>query len=391
MSRSAATAPGENCTEDLLFQILLRLPVKSLVRFKAVSKTWLSLTTSPDFVKSQLRHALTSNAGDVDNTRLVSLHKSGEEDSIALFRPSSGQLVGELKFSYSQHDNPDNLGSNCFVVGSDIGVVCVGVWNSDHTSSDIYLWNPATNQSKSIPNKDIDEFETPHIASDPTEFFEFAFDPIDSDFKVVKTFTYKNNDEAYYFSAVYSAKKNSWREVKPNPLDIPWGTFDVCIHGYLCGRGNYGMVAFDLNKEVFICNVKLPIPNDASKACLMDFKDSIALVIPQGKGDKINLWTLDDEACLNGSGLEASWTLMASIDHLGSPVQFVKGYLDYGDFQLVSEFENCLSYNEYKNGTGKVQFYYETLKAFKYTETLVSISDFKQVDRQRQKCLPSKL
>ncbi|GKF82467.1 SGNH hydrolase-type esterase domain-containing protein, partial [Tanacetum coccineum] len=35
---------------DLLVEILLRLPVLSLVLFKSVSKHWLTIITSPDFI-----------------------------------------------------------------------------------------------------------------------------------------------------------------------------------------------------------------------------------------------------------------------------------------------------------------------------------------------------
>ncbi|KAK5817620.1 hypothetical protein PVK06_022547 [Gossypium arboreum] len=34
---------------DLLIQILVRLPVKSLLRFKSVSKTWHSIISNPEF------------------------------------------------------------------------------------------------------------------------------------------------------------------------------------------------------------------------------------------------------------------------------------------------------------------------------------------------------
>ncbi|TYH35577.1 hypothetical protein ES332_D13G202100v1 [Gossypium tomentosum] len=51
---SSAEKIGNN--QDLLAQILLRLPAKSLIKFKCVSKQWLSLISNPHFCLSHTRH-----------------------------------------------------------------------------------------------------------------------------------------------------------------------------------------------------------------------------------------------------------------------------------------------------------------------------------------------
>nr|GFC05965.1 hypothetical protein [Tanacetum cinerariifolium] len=58
VSKKQITDTGDNSlsayalltNDDLLIEILLRLPVISIIIFKLVSKRWLSLITSPDFV-----------------------------------------------------------------------------------------------------------------------------------------------------------------------------------------------------------------------------------------------------------------------------------------------------------------------------------------------------
>ncbi|KAI3916432.1 hypothetical protein MKW92_010049, partial [Papaver armeniacum] len=47
-------SPLNSLTEDLLIEILLWLPVVSLLRFKAVCKYWRSIIESSDFIH---RHA----------------------------------------------------------------------------------------------------------------------------------------------------------------------------------------------------------------------------------------------------------------------------------------------------------------------------------------------
>lgn len=55
---------------------------------------------------------------------------------------------------------------------------------------------------------------------------------------------------------------------------------------------------FQFNKEVFICDINLPVTSPDAR--IVEFKDSIAVSIFkfQEKTDRINLWTLDDKACL---------------------------------------------------------------------------------------------
>jgi hypothetical protein len=40
--------------DELVFEILIRLPVKSLVRFKAVSRAWQATISDPFFIRAQL-------------------------------------------------------------------------------------------------------------------------------------------------------------------------------------------------------------------------------------------------------------------------------------------------------------------------------------------------
>ncbi|KAH0987378.1 hypothetical protein GBA52_014555, partial [Prunus armeniaca] len=52
---------------DIMFEILSRLPVKLLCRFRSVSKSWRSLIADPDFVKMHLNKAIENE--DIFNQR----------------------------------------------------------------------------------------------------------------------------------------------------------------------------------------------------------------------------------------------------------------------------------------------------------------------------------
>ncbi|KAM0896957.1 hypothetical protein ACQ4PT_022866 [Festuca glaucescens] len=52
--RSRRQQQQETILDEILFEILIRLPVKSLVRFKAVSKAWQATMSDPFFIRAQL-------------------------------------------------------------------------------------------------------------------------------------------------------------------------------------------------------------------------------------------------------------------------------------------------------------------------------------------------
>lgn len=200
---------------------------------------------------------------------------------------------------------------------------------------------------------------------------------------------------------VYSANNNAWRNVEPNPIDCPNSdNFNICVNGFLFAAGRYGVIAFDLKTEVFSCAIiKFPAPTfDDSKSestglnpdvRITEFKDSIAVIIYTRNGDdcKIDLWALDDDACLRGRGIQASWTPIHNV-YIRKPVQFIHGYFKGGDFLLSvddvwymynpsnEEDALCFPQNEKaRNFTDALH----TCQIFRYTESLFQIDGSKHV------------
>ncbi|KAK7839379.1 putative f-box protein [Quercus suber] len=75
-----------NLLQDLIAEILIRLPVKSVVRFLCVSKEWYSLITSSYFIKMHLKFSIETNR---DRTLILN-----EED----FAPAS-HYISAVQFS----------------------------------------------------------------------------------------------------------------------------------------------------------------------------------------------------------------------------------------------------------------------------------------------------
>lgn len=392
-------------TDDLVIEILQRLPVKPLLRCKSVSKPWLSLISSPSFIKSQLSFAIATTTASAANQTLIA-HSS--DTLLSLINLASQQTVAHLDFPFSEADEPPVsqgdvsdpyisiinaacrqlliqfpereglcLSDDALLVGSACGIVCVR-----SRCDNLYLWNPATKQSKIIPSPKLDS----GVFRDS---LGFGFDQIGDDFKIVRVVL------PYLYAEVYSANMNVWRLVEVEPIDMPGlnNDFEVCLNGFLCSVGSrHGMMTFDLNKEVFTCGIKLPattfgtsfedIKGFGANARITDFNDCISVIIYKnyGNGCKINLWMLDDEACFRRGGFEASWTLMLNID-VSLPVLFVHGYFNSGDILLLLDDDDdwCL-YDPYTKELSDFSHSILTGQIFKYTESLVSIPGSKLVN-----------
>ncbi|KAL2921076.1 hypothetical protein RDABS01_012567 [Bienertia sinuspersici] len=126
-------------------QILPRLPVKSLIRFKSVSRNWLSIICSDDFQKLHLK--ISSSC----QTQAI-IHKSFfafPSFLISFDKCNNVKECVELKDSYYPAFSLSKYCSghpySCNVVGSSNGLVCLY-----YDYSCFILWNPATNQSQKV-------------------------------------------------------------------------------------------------------------------------------------------------------------------------------------------------------------------------------------------------
>ncbi|XP_057436221.1 putative F-box/kelch-repeat protein At3g17570 isoform X2 [Lotus japonicus] len=126
-----------NLPEDLIPQILVRLPVRSLLRFKSVCKSWRSLISDPKFGKSHFDLAASPTH------RCLTLAHGSEIESIdvdASLQNSESSVVN-LKFppSLSRPYNPVEFFGSCR------GFVLVA-----YDQDDVVVWNPSTGDRRRI-------------------------------------------------------------------------------------------------------------------------------------------------------------------------------------------------------------------------------------------------
>ncbi|KAI9201485.1 hypothetical protein LWI28_024191 [Acer negundo] len=222
-----------NLPRELIIDILLRLPVKFVCRFKCISKKWQFLISHPLFVKWHLSRTQTLGRrirllGD-SRTDLFSVELetvSGNDDKIS--------LLG-LEFPGRQLDDTRCL--RC--IDSCNGLL--GIVNED---GDLFVYNPSTKKCNQILNIDGHPFDS---------FFGYGFGYAESidDYKLVTIYTLGN---VY----VYSVLKRSWRSIIPNRFLFPeyyykMGIyFNGAIHWAFDNlEGSCVIVTFDLVEEKF--------------------------------------------------------------------------------------------------------------------------------------------
>ncbi|CAL1403688.1 unnamed protein product [Linum trigynum] len=249
-----ASTPMKSLPGDVLIDILTRLPVKSILRFKSVSKHWSTLPTTPQFVAAHLRRS------SADNPLLIVHHgfTLGNLRLSVYDAELATTLHPDLKFPVESFNE-----FSPSVVGSCNGLVCI-----EFDTTGFLLWNPAMRQHAWLPVVDLRSpyrsRETRFVAI--CESFGFGFSGRVEDYKVVKFASFfdedwKREDQVIWENlevkaVVFSWKSWSWKELRDARIPVASYGHQVAANGHLywlgTGKGKKDFVlAFDLASDSF--------------------------------------------------------------------------------------------------------------------------------------------
>ncbi|OMO85408.1 hypothetical protein COLO4_21640 [Corchorus olitorius] len=258
--------------DEIVDDILLRLPVKSLKRFKLVSKPWNSLISDPKFAVSHL-HDKVLRVGQI-------YAKGGPKPSLSLYSmdaDGSNREIVTVNYDYVyKHDdyynNPYDDNSDVKILGSCNGLLFLLLGTSKYL-----LWNPITREYKYIAlDSSRREDEQGKIISG------LGYDSSSGNYKGITVSHYISgisspHDEDVLYEEmhcyVYDYKQDSWTEKKNNYNEFPYslhscnsaimvnGVPHWCVYrrhgrhreGYdrLQIRVSYVIIYFDLETEKF--------------------------------------------------------------------------------------------------------------------------------------------
>lgn len=241
-------AAGENAglaelPTDIISNVLSRLPVKTLLRFRCVSKSWRSIIDHRSFADLVLAQPL----GRSEVTSLISV--------IGNMEPSR---FGRRFFSLDHHTGLatplPQLDRTVNSTGEDSqsvnGLICFDI--GDLT----YLCNIGTREVRALPPTGPD-FPV-HLHRGIHSFSALGFDPVAKQYKVMKTWVsnaLNHSGEVITAHKILTLGTSSWRKIDSGPIDFPWGG-SVCINGAihfltLDLMSNKIIVVFDVGTEKF--------------------------------------------------------------------------------------------------------------------------------------------
>jgi len=313
--------------EELIVEILVRLPVRLLLQYKCVCKTWKTLISDPQFAKS---HVLSSNA----SLRLVSIVcglgripiisyplKLPLEDTS---KPQSITLVAR-HWSRLRH-----------ILGSCNGLICL----YDHRLSKFRLWNPSINL-KSSSSPTILCFHRKRIL-----YCGFGYDRVNDTYKLLVVVQNKSNSKETK-TILYTFGENSWTSVQNFPCGPPCDTysgFGKFVSGSLNWIVNKDVIiSFDLGKETY---GEMLLPQHHYDPVLYVLSNCICVSFYHSKEKSWVMWMMKEY------GVVESWTKLMIFPQDGRPLSKDALFISENGVLLLRNKNNSelIVYNLNDNG-----------------------------------------
>lgn len=253
---------AQNIPDELVFDILTRLPVKSVLRFKCICKSWLSMISDPKFIRTHLhlsteRLLLRTERYPLSPLSFASIDfESPNQDSKSLDLPwdnSSDAFIRTL----------------CSCDGLILSSVHERVVDGPKPGKSFALWNPSNRSHRRI--------SCPYmLPSNSLYAHGLCYDSTADDYRVFIAFRGKNKT----LVAVYSLRNNSWNRFTDNCYSFRVSDYQAVVNGavhwvmYSTKSSLPVIVYFDLAEGKF---KEVPPP-----PCFWNEFDEIKLVVLGG-------------------------------------------------------------------------------------------------------------
>ncbi|GLT54811.1 hypothetical protein SLA2020_279780 [Shorea laevis] len=319
--------------DEAIIEIISRLPVKSLIKFRCVSKTWRSLISSSDFITNHLNRALS----DPQYPPYLLFHYSDEQLQKERFTLHSHEDPFPQNQSWEEEEEEEEAEGGFFahpsgfielhspveriklsLVNSCGGLVCLACGFLKFKNSYI-VWNPCIRKSISVPEPDIG------FKSDPLlPYVGFGYDSKNDDYKLVRL---AYSQVLPPMVEIYTLRTGAWRSVTaPGPLyfispdylsnwslpvflngKVHWLASTPQHQGAICRNV---IMTFDMEDEAF---GEMAMPKSLEGVHDLDvfvgLFDGLLAVLPRGRPSEFqSLWVMKKY------GVSESWTKLFHFD-----------------------------------------------------------------------------
>ncbi|XAR62779.1 hypothetical protein NMG60_11017652 [Bertholletia excelsa] len=285
-----------NLPYDIILDILLRLPVKSLLQLKCASKSWCSLISDPYFVKLHLSRSVLDPDAETNHSKLLTASPFRSLDY------DSDDFDGDNAVVNLGHPWEEAGNNGVKILGSCHGLVCL-LFNPDR----IVLWNPTTRQSRELP--------PPPCSSSGISFCGIGYDSSSDDYKVILAARSSYADETKL--QVYSLKASFWRPMEEGLHNLitvldEAGTF---LNGSLHWRASRDMglhnqdliISLDLAKEKFSVIRPPDVGNRNISFHTLGVSQGCLSLCSYGYELNVCVWIMKDY------GVRGSWTRLITL------------------------------------------------------------------------------
>ncbi|KAF5818739.1 putative F-box domain-containing protein [Helianthus annuus] len=275
---------------EIIKEILSRLPVKSILRFKSVSKPWLSCISDPTFTKLHLTRASAAHR----TALFISAYDDSTRKLHLLSAPHDGGPVTHLM-------TLDNACSTDFTEAEHLnGLVLFTSMKpfSDYDHAQVFVINPSTHSIFKLSYPDF------LINVKGVVRYSFAFNECTNEHKILmmRIFFEPTITEIM----IFSLSNYSWRKISPIAMDHPVGCLpghltltrgSVCVNSVInstmLSSSSLNILRFDLRTEKLSIFSTPIVPRNQ---CILKINGCVGVVCRDHvvESNKMHIWILYD-------------------------------------------------------------------------------------------------
>ncbi|PQP97715.1 F-box/kelch-repeat protein [Prunus yedoensis var. nudiflora] len=327
-----------SCTfpREIIQEILLRLPVKSVIKCTSVCKTWRSMIINQSFIRTHL--SPTVHVNNLNDSHLFLIHRVAGTGSITVFHKAIVDDVQEEVYSlhydnqafdeYSKIEFPiapkqELYDRHLRMVGTCNGLICLAD-DIFRYGYNIFIWNPAIRKLVTLPRPGVSFM----VHGGYNAAIGFGFDANTNDYKVVRLVNLLDTSaDSTTLAEVYSIASSSWTSldfVSPSCIlrvRESQAFVNGTLHWPVLRRTDYGneyfILTFDVSSKLFR---EMPVP----KSLICDFRLGLKLSV-SGDGKSIALFSMDSKCedrfldiwVMKEYGIKESWTKLITLGPQG--------------------------------------------------------------------------